>query len=127
MNNNQLGTVGLLVAQQWFVEQGYSVFTEIDGKAPFDFVIYSNGKLLRVEVKSTERLKGNSYTVNLRSTRWNRTSLVSKVFDSTKSDLCCVYVAPIKKLFIRPSSVLEGRTSWNINPKDLPIEVVLGE
>lgn len=125
MDNNQLATVAILKAQQWFIENGYDVFAELDGKSPFDFVVHKDDKLFRVEVKSTSRLVQSSYMVNLRSTRWNRTTLQSKKFDASKSDICCVYVEPMKKLFIRPSTFFDQKCNWNININNPPVEVIL--
>lgn len=53
----QIGNIGEQVLIAEFVKKGVTVLTPIGDNEPFDFVIVINDKFLKVQVKTTERVK----------------------------------------------------------------------
>jgi len=49
--NSTLGEAQIICE---FLKQGYDVFMQFGGKCAIDMIVQKNGKLLRVEVKSTK-------------------------------------------------------------------------
>ena len=97
--NNQLGDLGEAKAITKFIEHGFSIFTQFSGKNPFDFIAYRNGKLIKVEVKSTTcRTQYGSYEVYIRTSYGRSTGNVYKSFDPSKCDLLAIYLQPIDTL-----------------------------
>jgi Holliday junction resolvase-like predicted endonuclease len=47
------GACGELYVTQYFLEQGYEVFRNVAATGPVDLVVYKDGKLVMIDVKST--------------------------------------------------------------------------
>ncbi len=90
------------------IRQGYDIFTQLNGKAPFDLIAHKNGQISRVEVKSTnQRARSKTgWIVELRRIRSNKTKNVIHKFDNTKSDIVSVYIEPLDKVILIPSNTI---------------------
>ena len=111
-----IGTLGEAKALTWFVENDYVVFTQFDGKAPFDLVAYKDDKLYRVSVKSTSSKdsSSSSWIVELKSTRHNRTKAVRNLFDNSSCDFLAVYIQPEDRLVILKASDIKAKCNLSI-------------
>ena len=96
-------------------------FMEIDGKSPFDLVAHKDGKLLRVEVKSTtQRTRNNSgWMVELKSVRSNKT--INKIYNFSKDrcDILIVFIEPINKVLLFNSSEISTTSAMTISDKSI--------
>jgi hypothetical protein len=98
------------------LKNGFSVFTQLSGKEPFDIAIYKNGTFLRVQVKGTKvRSKnGDSFVVQMKSVRHNRTQNTIKRFDSELCDLLAVYVFETDTVCFIPAKEVNGMCALQI-------------
>lgn len=98
-----------------FTKQGYHIFNQVSGKAPFDLVIYKEEELLKVSVKSV--LKRNSrgkYEVQLKRVRSNKTENKIYPFDNSECDLLVVYIVDLDKLCIFYANKITAKHTLNI-------------
>jgi hypothetical protein len=89
------------------VENGFNVFIQFSGKAPFDLVAYQDGQLLRVQVKGTaSKTRYGVYQVQLKAIRSNRTRNVLHYFDPSACDVLAIYIEPLDTVcFLRADEV----------------------
>ena len=94
----------------------FSVFVQFSGKEPFDLAAYRDGIFVRIQVKSTtvRSLKGDSFIVQLKSVRHNRTKNTIKRFDSSLCDVLAVYVDELDRVCFIRASDLEGQCCFQI-------------
>ncbi len=104
-----------------FVSQGYDVFTQTSGKAPFDLVIHKERRTERVEVKSTatRNRARTGWVVQLKKVRHNRNVNNIVPFDKTLSDVLAIYIAPIDRVVVLETARIETRTAITIMDRDL--------
>lgn len=99
MSPEDLGNVGELVAQTYFVKMGYEVYIG-QGGTYYDFIaVKAKGhipEIVRVEVKSTQiRNKSDSgWIFNIRKSHGDLH------FDNTKVDVLCCYIGPLDALHV---------------------------
>lgn len=88
---NRDGAIAEAKALVYLMEQGYTVFTQFDGHAPFDIAAYFKNELgyhfLRVSVKSTAQETNNAYSVTIAQN--------GKPFDPESCDLLLVYITSL--------------------------------
>lgn len=102
MKTYQLGAIAEARIIAHFISEGYDVFAQFDGHAPFDLVIHKDGKLLRVEARYTSARYENTskYRVVLRKT--NRSGNKSCNLDLSSVDLIAAFVAPRNEVIVIP-------------------------
>jgi len=107
---SDLGTIGELKSAAHFAAQGYFVFMDTSGKAPFDLVVYKD-RLQRVQVKSTRTKtpEDTGWIVTLKSHRPNRSGTKRIPFDNTTCDLLCVYIEPEDRVVVLESATIKSR------------------
>jgi len=115
------GSLGKIRVISRLVETGHDVFMEIDGKSPFDLVAHKNGKLYRVEVKSTSRRTkfDTGWEVQLKRVRSNRTSNKIINFSKDQCDILAVYIEPIDLVLLIDSCEITAKTAMAVLDKDL--------
>lgn len=100
-----------------YTKHGWHVFDQVSGKAPFDLIAYKDGEVRRVTVKaSTQKSRSgkNSYNVELRSIRSNRTKNKINLLNKDQFDEIVVYIEPLDVLyFFKPEEV--GTSILTIN------------
>ena len=112
------GTVAELRVAADMARCGYEVFVPVGGKASCDLIGILDGTLQRFEVKSTSRsVNPCSWTVELRQKRPNRTSVTTKKFNATNSDILAIYIEPEDRVVYMQSSDMHDRTSVDV-PKE---------
>lgn len=108
---SQYGRIGEAAVISFFVKNGYEVFAPFLGNASADLVVLRDGKVERVEVKTTSKRSGRGYEVQLRSMRYNNTQTKINKFDASKSDLLAVYIYPEDHVQILASKDYNGRST----------------
>ena len=98
------------------LRDGFSVFSQISGKEPFDIAAYRDGVFLRVQVKSTRVRSENglSFSVQLKSVRHNKTKNTIKQFDARLCDVLAVYISELDKVCFIPAKEVDGMTAIRI-------------
>ena len=118
--STEIGDIGELKAQMYFLQKGYEVYTGHVGNTYYDFVAIKSRhidkpKVLKIEVKSTTvRNKSDSgWTFNIRK------SFGDIHFDKTKVDYLCCYIEPLDKLFVVKASEVAQKREYLITDKQL--------
>lgn len=83
------------------------------GNSSCDLVVIKDGKVSRVEVKtSTQKAKCvGKYVVRLKKTRINTQGAITTNFDSSLSDLLCCVILPTGRVYVFDSKDYHGRNS----------------
>lgn len=89
-----IGSLAESRVQTELIRQGFEVFIQTNGKAPFDFVAFKDNKLYRVSVKGTSGGPNEygSYFIQLRKIRSNKTKNVIKPFNRDECDIVGFYI-----------------------------------
>jgi hypothetical protein len=107
MNTKKQGDIGVMQAIFWYTKQGFQVSKPLTDSTRYDLIVDKNGKLFKVEVKTTfTKTKYNIPKVSLRTNggnqSWNK--LVKKV-NIKDADILFVsfmgkdiYEIPIRKI-----------------------------
>ena len=116
-----IGSLGKAKAICKLIEDGYDVFMELDGKSPFDLVGHKDGKLFRIEIKSTNtRTKYNTgWEVQIKKVRSNKTKSKITNFNKDQCDLLVIYIHGLNSVFIIPSNEVKTKSILTIYDKDL--------
>lgn len=115
MNNKDYGNIGEAHAITYYVKQGYLVSKPIFDNAKYDLIVDKNGKLERVQVKTSRfKLSNGKYKVNFRTMGGNRsgTGKVSKI-SSEYVDTIFIYLDDGRE-FEFDVSEFENRTCVNL-------------
>lgn len=102
------------------VEDGFDVFVQLSGKAPFDLVAHRDGELLRVQVKGTSsKTRYGAYQVQLKAVRSNRTRNTIHYFDPCRCDVLAVCVEPLDRVcFVRAEDIkARGQLNLRMTPR----------
>jgi PD-(D/E)XK endonuclease len=117
-NKTWLGSLGESKVAAELSRYRFHVFTQTTGKAPFDLVAYKDGRLYRVNVKTTQRLsKWGSWELKIASVRSNRTGNRIVPFDFTSCDVLAVYIEPLDKVCFLHSSEVAGKNYITLRDK----------
>lgn len=114
-NHKQLGEIGERIAIGELAKFGIDVLLPMSDNLPFDFVIYSNNKFFKCQVKTTEEvIENNTYRFSLTSNNWNKG--ISYFYTEEDYDvlICC----NLKTIFL--FSFEETRGRHNINLRETP-------
>lgn len=115
-DSTKLGELGESKAISEFIRDGFDVFTQFSGKAPFDLVICRDGILQRVEVKTTKTRTpyDTGWRIQLRKIRSNLSETKIHKFDKNQSDLLAVYIAPLDRVVILNSNEITVSSALTI-------------
>src|SRR5262245_38657097 len=109
------GVLGEAKVLAYLIDQGYEVFTQFSGKAPFDFVAYKDDKLYKVSVKSTMyKSRTGNWVAHLRHVSTRRKDVVYKHFDNTSVDFLAIYIIPEDRVILIDAKTVRVRTALNI-------------
>ena len=123
----QQGNLGEYSAVEWFMSKGIPVAVPIGHSADWDLIAEIEGKVARVQVKTTGCFHRNRWDVHI-CTRggnqsWNR---ITKYLDASRCDYLFVLVGDGRRWLI-PSDVLGGATAIRLGgPKYAAYEVEPG-
>lgn len=85
------GDLGVLKAQVDLYQNGYIILTPLSEHAPFDLVVYKNGKFKRVQVKYRQLNSKGILEVRFRSSYNNSKGTITKEVNKNEIDVYCVY------------------------------------
>jgi hypothetical protein len=85
------GDLGVLKAQADLATQGFTILLPLTEHAPFDLVVYKDGRFRRVQVRYRTPTRTGSLFVNLRSVWCDRHGIHTRPMNKTEVDLVCVY------------------------------------
>lgn len=119
------GNIGLGKAIEYFTSNQIPVSIPLNDTQPYDLIADFDGKLQRIQVKTTRHTKtnGKSYNVGLRNCGGNRTGSVRAVpFDGSKCDYLFVYTGSNKSYLI-PSNEIKSKNEICVGEKFAEYEV----
>ena len=85
------GDLGVLKAKLDLYEQGFLILNPETERAPFDLVIYRDGKYRSVQVKYRSLNKRGTLEVAFRSSYCDTNGLVTKAVNKQETDIYAVY------------------------------------
>lgn len=86
-NSKKQGDAGLGVAIGWFTGQGYTTLIPLTDSQDYDLVVDMEGKLCKIQVKTTTCIVKGHYYVGISVKGGNRSGLSKlKKFDNSESD-----------------------------------------
>ena len=125
------GAASELKAQQWFLENGYQVFTPVVQQGIADFVVYKDDEFSKVQVKTAYTMDSGDYNyllVRLGRSQYARGGDRTRTYDASNPDHCfdILFVVYEDQLWLVPSDAIpegkktvyfngEGRSGWNSN------------
>jgi|SRR5689334_2247094 len=113
-SKTQIAAMSESMVEYELTKQGWHVFKQTTGKAPFDLVAYQDGRMIRVSVKSTQA----GLQIDLRRIRSNKKGTIVHKFDATSCDIVACYLHEIKTVvFVKSQDVKnQGAVVFAIRP-----------
>lgn len=120
-NNKQIGEIGERIAIGELSKYGLDILLPMGDNLPFDFVVYTNNKFYKCQVKSTnERTENDSLRFNLTSNNWYSGEIHQYHDDEVDVLICCdldkIYLFPFsevkdkKNIYLRDTLPKNGQT-----------------
>jgi hypothetical protein len=124
----QQGDIGELSAMQWLASQGAQLYVPLGHSPDVDVVAEIDGRLLRIEVKTSAFVRRGRWVVSIATRGGNRSwSGLVKYFDPDRCDFLFVLVANGRRWFI-PTSAIEATATLNLGgPKYGEFEIDPGQ
>lgn len=119
------GNIGLGKAIEYFTSKQIPIAIPLNDTQSYDLVADFNGKLQRVQVKTSKfsTTNGKTYTVQLRNCGGNKTGKARVVkFDNTKCDYLFVYTGD-NRCYLIPSCEIESTNAIKVGIKFTEYEV----
>jgi hypothetical protein len=91
-------------------DRGMNVFRPHGDSASYDVGVESNGRFLRVQVKSTSFWRNGAYACNIVGPKGER-------YARGRLDFFAVYLVPVDVWYIVPFDVVERNCSLNLTPR----------
>lgn len=110
-NKKQLGEIGERIAIGELSKFGLDILLPMSDNLPFDFVILTNNRFYKCQVKTTAtKTVNNSMTFNLTSNNWNKGTIHK--YNSQEIDIiiCC----DLNNIYLFPECDVENRNSITI-------------
>ncbi len=83
MHSKNLGSIGELTISKRFIELGYNVFTSLGDNSEIDLITEKDGKILKIQVKSTLKVNNRGVMVwNIARSRLNYKGSYKKFYSS---------------------------------------------
>lgn len=114
MNSKRLGNIGEAKAISKFVEMQIPVYIPFGDVEKSDLIADFNGKLNRIQVKTCEKFKNNSFTVGLRSSTIRHQKNYIHKYNKSEIDYFVVYNISSDTLLMFPIEKFENRTAIKI-------------
>lgn len=118
------GDQGEAQAVAWLMGQGWTIALPIGNCSDYDLVTEIDGRLMKVQVKTTRYFRGNRWDVGLATSGGNQSwNGLVKRFSSTRCDYLYVHTACGRRWFI-PSGLVGGGNAIRLGgPKYAAYEV----
>lgn len=114
MNTKRIGNIGEAAVLNRFVEMQIPVYIPFGDNESADLVAEFNGKLNKIQVKTSES-KESEYVVSLRSSTIRHGKDYRKVYTSTDIDYFAIYNIYSKILLLLPIEEFNGRVAIKVN------------
>jgi hypothetical protein len=123
------GDAGEASAIQWFLSLGAPVFVPIaHTPSDFDLLVHLDGRVLRVQVKTTTCRDGNRFAVAVCTRGGNQSwNGIVKRFESSRCDYLFVHAGDGRRWFIPAEAVGGGNAIRVGGPRYAEFEVERGE
>ena len=109
-NTKQLGLLGELKAQYDFVKAGYAVSCPLGDYCSYDLLVEKNNKVLRIQVKTTEKIKEGKMIFNLKSNNY----YVNKYYTEKDVDYFYLYCLENEQSYLLPINEAPQGGSWHL-------------
>lgn len=114
MTTKQLGNIGEAKTLAKLVSMNVPVYVSFGDNEKADLVADFNGKLNKLQVKTSEKFEDNKFTVSLKSsTIRNQVNYVHR-YDASEIDYFVVYNLASDTLLMLPIKEFEGRNAFRI-------------
>lgn len=120
MNSKRLGNIGEAKTLAKFVELEVPVFQPFGDVEKCDLVADFNGKLNRIQVKTSEKFEDSYFVVSLNSSTIRHQKDYKHTYSSEEIDYFSIYNLESDTLLLVPIERLEGRTSLKVNIPFVP-------
>lgn len=102
-NNKQIGEIGERIAIGELSKFGLDILLPMSDNLPYDFVVFTNNKFYKCQVKSTkDKNKNGSFRFNLISNNWNKGTVHQYSEDEVDVIICCdlntIYLFPFSEV-----------------------------
>lgn len=119
MNSKRQGDIGVAAATLYYTKLGYTVSYPMSDAARYDLVVDIDGKLLRVQCKTSTHRDKSCYKVQLATSGGNRSwSGVRKKISSDECDIIFIWCAN-GSLWEIPAEELHDKSSFRAGPKNV--------
>lgn len=88
-NSSRIGSIGEAVALTEFTKRGYNVLIPFSENCPYDLVVDKNGKLIKIQCKTTEHIKNNCMEFSI--CRSNGFTYKKEQYNQNEIDFIFVY------------------------------------
>lgn len=110
MTTKQLGNIGEAKTIAEFVQMQVPVYPAFGDNEKSDMIADFNGKLQRVQVKTSEKCKDGRMIFSLVSSTMHRKNGVKHIYTNDEVDYFTLYNLETDKLLLVPFSVIGGKT-----------------
>lgn len=115
-NNKQIGEIGERVAIGELSKFGLDILLPMSDNLPFDFVVYTNNKFYKCQVKSTnERTDTGALRFSLTSNNWN----TGVEYQYSENDVDVIICCDLNQIYLFPFSEVKGKKNIYLRD-DLP-------
>lgn len=115
MNTKRLGNIGEIKTIAKFVEMQIPVYQAFGDIEKADLVADFNGKLNKIQVKTSEIFEDGSFKVDLTSSTIRKKVDYKHKYSSDEIDYFAIYNLQSDTLLLLPIKEFEGKTSIKIN------------
>jgi len=113
------GDLGVLKAQADLHQQGYQILIPLTEHAPFDIVIYKNGKFQRVQVKYKSIDRNGKLEIHFRTCWTDKNGTHMRAIDKEAIDLFCIYCPNTDECYYIDHKNFKGSVSLRVKtPKN---------
>lgn len=107
-NKKQLGEIGERIAIGELSKYGLDILLPMSDNLPFDFVIFTNNRFYKCQVKTTAtKTVNNSMSFSLTSNNWSKGTIHKYSSEEVDIIICC----DLNTIYLFPECDVEGRNS----------------
>jgi hypothetical protein len=115
MQSKRVGNIGEAITLTKFVELGVPVYIPFGDNESADLIAEFNGKLNKIQVKTSYKMKKDGFTVDLRSGTIRNGHNYFKKYDCGDIDYFSIYNVESKILMLIPIEKLQNRNAIKVN------------
>ena len=120
MNTKRLGNIGEAKTLAKFTELEVPVYQPFGDVEKSDLIAEFNGKLNKIQVKTSEKFEDGSFIVSLNSSTIRKQKDYKHTYTADEVDYFSIYNLESDTLLLVPIEKLEGRTALKVNIPFVP-------